>query len=97
MERYLFKKAILIGNVMTSQLIDEYKDCNMNEKIKTEISGLYSEINDMLNPYRNLKLKDEKNVTRLLEESGIEYHNYQMIAYECILYTYDEIIKFGQL
>lgn len=73
----MLKKAILIGNGMTSQLIDEYKDCNMIEKIKTEIGSLYSEINDMLNPYRNLKVKDEKNITRLLEEYGMEYHHYQ--------------------
>jgi hypothetical protein len=71
------KKAILIGNGVTSQLIDDYKDINMIEKFKAATGNLYYEINSLLDPYRNLPNKDKKSIVELLKKQNIESHHYQ--------------------
>lgn len=69
-------KAVLIGNGVTAQLIDNYKDINMIEKFKSETGNLYYQINSMLDPYRDLPVKDEKNIIELLKKQNIEDHHY---------------------
>lgn len=69
-------KAILIGNGVTSQLIDEYKDVNMIKVFKRETDNLYFEINELLNPFRQLVIKDEKNIIELLGKYNIEFHHF---------------------
>lgn len=70
------KKAILIGNGMTSQLINEYKDSNMIKKIKSQLGSIYEEIDSMLDPFRKLKDKSKENIISVLENIGIESHHY---------------------
>ncbi|MDD3049447.1 MAG: hypothetical protein PHQ89_05735 [Bacilli bacterium] len=70
------QKAILIGNGVTSQLIDSYKDKNMISKFISEEPTLYYEINQLLEPFRKLETKDEKSIKNLLNNMGIEEHHY---------------------
>lgn len=70
------KKAILIGNGVTSQLIENYKDNYMIECFKDIAGDLYRDINLMLEPYRQLPAKDEKSITALLKDQNIEFHHY---------------------
>ena len=65
------KKAILIGNGMTSQIIDNYTDKNMMNKLKGRINELYDEINGCLEPLRKLSGKDDYSVIAKMKEQGI--------------------------
>lgn len=71
------KRAVLIGNGVTSQLIDDYKDYNMIKKVKDQIGDMYYEIDNLLTPFRNLKIKDESSICKVLSELNIERHHYQ--------------------
>lgn len=70
-------KAILIGNGVTSQLIDDYKDCKMMDRVKKEIGDIYDEIDNLLIPFRNLKQKDKESICKILADLNIENHHYQ--------------------
>lgn len=70
------KRALLVGNGVTSQLIQEYKDIYMMAEFKKRNAELYYDINEMLNPFRNLQCKEKEDIIQLLESMGIEYHHY---------------------
>jgi len=71
------KRAILIGNGVTSQLIEDYRDDNMIKKVKKELGEIFFEIDSLLEPYRELDIKDEQRICELLEKSRIERHHYK--------------------
>lgn len=70
-------KAILVGNGVTSQLIPAYRDNVMIEKFKAEEPVLYKELNSMLQPLRELPIKDQKNIMKILAQKGIGVEQYQ--------------------
>lgn len=70
------KKAILIGNGVTSQLIPAYRDLEMIACFKSYNSVLYEQVDALLQPYRALPRKDESSIIALLKMQGIEAHHY---------------------
>lgn len=70
------KKALLVGNGVTSQLIVQYQDKKMMDEFKKIDSCLYDDINHCLDPFRQLENKDEKPITDLLVSFGIPYYDY---------------------
>jgi len=55
----IMKKAILIGNGFTSQLIKEYSDFNMKEKLIENYSKEYNYINKLFDCFRTTKFHSE--------------------------------------
>lgn len=70
------KNALLMGNGFSSQLIQAYQDVQMINKFKELTGELYYDINNLLNPYRNLENKSEKNIIEMLEKQHIRGDHY---------------------
>lgn len=63
--------AILIGNGVTSQIIEDYKDETMMDKLKGQVFDLYSEIDGYLDLLRALPVKDQSSIVEALRTQGI--------------------------
>lgn len=66
------KRALLVGNGFTSQLIPAYKDINMMTRLRATRNTLYEKLNSLLSPFRELPEKDDLSIIRLLSQYKVD-------------------------
>lgn len=58
-------------------MISAYNDKQMMERFKEQDASLYKKIDELLDPYRELTIKDEKTIKKLLNQQEIPKNLYQ--------------------
>lgn len=78
-------KAILVGNGLTSQLIKEYYNPYMMSKMKEILGNKFNELNNLLQPFREINIEDAVALNEILRETSISMDSFNLYFHDYYL------------